>query len=231
MNLDDEELSALIRQHATHHSAPDSLRAGIRTHIALAEAARASQPVSMHKPWWQAIGWRSATAGAAVGMALTLVLSMVIVPRFEAQLANPSLEDELVGDHVRSMGMGPLIEVASSDRHTVKPWFQGKLDYAPPVPDLSAAGFPLLGGRVERVGGKAVAALTYAHDQHIINVFVWPAGRGQAPQVAVRKGFNLQHWSDSAMQVWVVSDAEAGEIEHFSVAWRGQVVSSEKAER
>ena len=231
MKLDDEDLSALIRQHATHHSAPDSLRAGIRTQVALADAARASRPLPMRKPWWQAISWRSATAGAAFGMALTLLLSTVIVPQFEAQLTRPTLEDELIGDHVRSMGLGPLIEVASSDRHTVKPWFQGKLDYAPPVPDLSATGFPLLGGRVERVGGKAVAALAYARDRHIINVFVWPAGRGQAPQVAVRKGFNLQHWSDSAMQVWVVSDVEAGEVEHFSVAWRGQVASSEKAER
>ena len=231
MNLDDEELSALIRQHATYHAAPDALRASIRTQVALAEAARASRPSSVRTPWWQAIGWRSATAGAALGMALMLVLSTVIIPQFEAQWATPSLEGELVGDHVRSMGMGPLIEVASSDRHTVKPWFQGKLDYAPPVPDLSAEGFPLLGGRVEHVGGKAVAALAYARDRHIINVFVWPASRPQAPQVAVRKGFNLQHWSDGAMQVWVVSDAEAGEVEHFSVAWRGQVVSSEKAER
>ena len=231
MNLDDKDLSALIRQHATHHAVPDSLRAGIRTQVALAEASRASRPSSMRTPWWQAIGWRSAAAGAAFGMALTLVLSTVIISQFEAQWATPSLEGELVGDHVRSMGMGPLIEVASSDRHTVKPWFQGKLDYAPPVPDLSAEGFPLLGGRVEHVGDKAVAALAYARDRHIINVFVWPAGRAQAPQVVVRKGFNLQHWGDGAMQVWVVSDAEAGEVERFSVAWRGQVVSSEKAER
>jgi anti-sigma factor RsiW len=159
------------------------------------------------------------------------VLSTVVIPQFEALRAVPSLEDELVGDHVRSMGTGPLIEVASSDRHTVKPWFQGKLDYAPPVPDLSAKGFPLLGGRVERVGEKAVAALAYARNKHIINVFVWPAGRPQAPLVAVRKGFNLEHWSDGAMQVWVVSDAEAGDVEHFGAAWRGQVVSSDKAER
>ena len=231
MSWDDEELSALIRQHATHHAAPDPLRASIRTQVALAEAARASQPLSMRKPGWRSINWCSATAGAAFGMALTVVLSTVIVPQFEAQWAAPSLQEELVGAHVRSMGMGPLIEVASSDRHTVKPWFQGKLDFAPPVPDLSAEGFPLLGGRVEHTGGKAVAALAYSRDRHIINVFVWPAGRGQAPQVAVRKGFNLRHWSDGAMQVWVVSDAEAGEVEHFSVAWRGQVVSPEKAER
>ena len=231
MSFDDKDLSALIRQHATHHAVPDSLRAGICTQVALAEAGRASRPSSMRTPWWQAIGWRSAAAGAAFGMALTLVLSTVIIPQFEAQWATPSLEGELVGDHVRSMGMGPLTEVASSDRHTVKPWFQGKLDYAPPVPDVSAEGFPLLGGRVEHVSGKAVAALAYARDRHIITVFVWPAGRAQAPQVAVRKGFNLQHWGDGAMQVWVVSDVEAGEVERFSVAWRGQLVSAEKAER
>ena len=231
MSFDDKELSALIRQHATHHAAPDSLRAGVRTQVALAEAGRAGWPSSVRTPWWQAFGWRSATAGAAFGMALTVMLSTVIVPQFEARWSTSSLEGELVGDHVRSMGMGPLIEVASSERHTVKPWFQGKLDCAPPVPDVSAEGFPLLGGRVERVGGKAVAALAYARDRHIINVFVWPAGRPQAPQVAVHKGLNLQHWSDGAMQVWVVSDAEAGEVEHFSAAWLGQVVSAEKAER
>ena len=231
MSPDDKELSALIRQHATHHAAPDSLRAGICTQVALAEAGRVSRSASVRTPWWQAIGWRSATAGAAFGMALTVVLSTLIVPQFEAQWATPSLEGELVGDHVRSMGMGPLIEVVSSDRHTVKPWFQGRLDYAPPVPDVSAKGFPLLGGRVEHVGGKAVAALAYARDRHVINVFVWPAGRAKAPQVAVRKGFNLQHWSDGAMQVWVVSDVEASEVERFSVAWRGQLVSAKEAER
>jgi anti-sigma factor RsiW len=77
----------------------------------------------------------------------------------------------------------------------------------------------------------SVAALAYARDRHIINVFVWPAGRPEAPQVAVRKGFNLQHWSDSAMQVWVVSDVEASEVVHFSDAWREQVISSAKTER
>ena len=118
----------------------------------------------------------------------------------------------------------------SSDRHTVKPWFQGKLDFAPPVPDLSPEGFPLLGGRVERVGGKAIAALAYARDRHILSVFVWPADQGQAPKLAERRGFHLQHWSEGAMQVWVVSDAEAVEVERFSVAWRRQVGSAVKAD-
>ena len=231
MSFDDKELSALIREHATHHAAPDALRAGIRTQLALAEAGRTSQSALVRIPWWQAFGWRSASAGAAFGMALTLVLGTVVIAPFEAPWATPSLERELVGDHVRSMGMGPLIEVASSDRHTVKPWFQGKLYFAPPVPDLSAEGFPLLGGRVELVGGRAVAALAYKRDRHILNVFVWPADHDRAPQVAVRQGFNLQHWSEGAMQVWVVSDVEAGEVQHFSVAWRRQVASTEKAER
>ena len=232
MNLEDQELSGLIRQHATRHTAPDTLRASIRTQIALQTAARPpNKPSSVRAAWWQALNWRSAAAGAAFGTALTVVLSTVIVPQFEAQWATPSIESELVGNHVRSMGMGPLIEVASSDRHTVKPWFQGKLDYAPPVPDLSAEGFPLLGGRVERVGGKAVAALAYARSRHILNVYVWPADRAQPPLTAVRKGFNLQHLSVGAMQVWVVSDVEASEVERFSGAWRRWVVSSEKTER
>ena len=232
MNFDDQELSRLIRQHATRHTAPDTLRASIRTQIALQTAARPpNKPSSVRAAWWQALNWRSAAAGAVFGMALTVVLSTVIVPQFESQWATLSIEDELVGNHVHSLGMGPLIAVASSDRHTVKPWFQGKIDYAPPVPDLSAEGFPLLGGRVERVGGTAVAALAYARNRHILNVYVWPADHAQTPLTAVRKGFNLQHLSVGAMQVWVVSDVEASEVASFSAAWRGWVVSSEKAER
>jgi anti-sigma factor RsiW len=124
-----------------------------------------------------------------------------------------------VADHVRVLKTGQLFQVASSDRHTVKPWFQGKLDYAPPVVDLEADGFPLLGGRVEQVAGGPVAALAYKSKLHIVNVFVWPTDSKIQPQLTQRSGFNLQHWSDGAMQVWVVSDLEAVEMERF-----GQVI-------
>jgi anti-sigma factor RsiW len=132
---------------------------------------------------------------------------------------------ELVADHVRALKTGSLFEVASNDRHTVKPWFQGKLDYAPTVIDLEAEGFPLLGGRVEHVAGAPVAALAYASRRHILNVFVWPADREQPPQRSQRSGFNLLHWSDGAMQVWVVSDLDAVEIERFGQAWRSRTAA------
>ena len=124
---------------------------------------------------------------------------------------------------MRALGGGPLIEVASSDRHTVKPWFQGRLDYAPPVPDLAAEGFPLVGGRVQGLRGRNVAALVYGRDLHRLNVYVWPADRVQPLQTSVLKGFHLAQWSDGAMQVWVVSDVEAGEVARFAAAWRARL--------
>jgi anti-sigma factor RsiW len=216
--MNDDELSALIRSNATRHQASERLRADVRTQIALQSAARddAAAAAKNKAQRWRGFGWRSAFAGFAGGVALTLVLSM-IVPQLMLQ---HSLLAELVANHVRALRDGPLIEVASSDRHTVKPWFQGKLDYAPPVVDLGADGFPLLGGRVERIAGAPAAALAYTSQRHIVNVFVWPADKEQLPQHLQRNGFNLLHWSDGAMQVWVVSDMEASEIERFGQAWR-----------
>ena len=137
--------------------------------------------------------------------------------------APDALPAELVADHVRALKFGPLIEVASSDRHTVKPWFQGKLDYAPQVVDLEADGFALLGARARPVAGAPRAALAYALRRHILSVFVWPAERQQAPAVTQHNGFNLLHWSDGAMQVWVVSDVEVNDLERFGQAWRARV--------
>jgi anti-sigma factor RsiW len=218
--MNDEELSTLIRKNATRHKASKALRAGVRTQIAL-QTARTGQSAARGTPHWRIFGWRSALAGFAGGVALTM-LAIIIVPRFVLQDALPA---ELVADHVRALKIGPLFEVASSDRHTVKPWFQGKLDYAPPVIDLEADGFPLLGGRIERVAGAPVAALAYTARKHIVNVFVWPLDKEQPPRHLQRSGFNLLHWSDGAMQIWVVSDVEAGELDRFAQAWRARAAS------
>jgi len=136
---------------------------------------------------------------------------------------NEPVDAELVADHVRALQVGPLTEVASTDRHTVKPWFQGRLDYAPPVFDLAAEGFPLVGGRIEHVRGSVVATLAYTRNRHVIDVFVWPSARQQAPVRSVRKGFNVLHWADGSMQYWAVSDLERGEMERFTQLWLGQV--------
>jgi anti-sigma factor RsiW len=217
--MNDDELSDLIRQHATRHRAGEQLRASVRTQIALQAAAHGEKQPQARRPW-HGFGWRGSMAGFASGVALTLALGW-IAPRI---LLQNSLPAELVADHVRVLKTGPLFEVASNDRHTVKPWFQGKLDYAPPVIDLEAEGFPLLGGRVEHVAGAPVAALAYASRRHIVNVFVWPADGEHAPQSTQRSGFNLLHWSDGAMQVWVVSDLDAVEMERFGQAWRARTV-------
>ena len=212
--MNDDELSELIRQNATRHRASDRLRASVRTQIALHAAAQADNADT--RRGWRGFGWRAAMAGFAGGVALALAVVWV-APRMAPQ---NSLTAEIVADHVHALKSGPLIEVASSDRHTVKPWFQGKLDFAPPVIDLETEGFPLLGGRVERVAGAPVAVLVYGRRKHILNVFVWPAEREQPSHRMQRNGFNVVQWSDGAMQIWVVSDLEAGEIERFGQQWR-----------
>jgi len=212
--LDDEQLSALIRSHASRHVAPESLRAGLRTQAALADAAR--RPA---RAWRWAFSWPNATLGFALG----LLCAVLVLPLWQRLGNDASLEAELVASHVRALQIGPLIEVASSDRHTVKPWFQGRLDYAPPVPDLAEDGFPLAGGRIDHVRGSAVAALAYHRRQHVIDVFVWPATSSLPPQAAVQRGFSVLHWSDGAMQVWAVTDAERAELERFAAAWRSKL--------
>ena len=221
MSLDDQTLSSLIRKHATRHAAPDALRAGIRTHLALAEASRSDPPRAAEKPrrHWFDFGWRTASVSFALGLACAFVV-LPVVQRMEW---NEPLDAELVADHVRALQVGPLTEVASTDRHTVKPWFQGRIDYAPPVFDLAAEGFPLIGGRIEHVRGSVVATLTYTRDRHLIDVFVWPSAAQQAPLRSVRKGFNVLHWADGSMQYWAVSDLERGEMERFTQLWLGQV--------
>jgi len=222
--MDDDELSALIRRQATRHRAGDRLRAGVQTQIALQLAsnpASADHPVPARR---FALAWRSAAAGFVAGAVLVGALGW-FVPRLAVQ---QSLPGELVASHVRALKAGPLIEVASSDYHTVKPWFQGKLDYAPQVVDLEAEGFALLGGRVEHVAGAPASALAYTRGHHVLSVFVWPAAASEAPQPTQRSGFNLLHWSDGAMQVWVVSDAERATLQAFGQAWRARVAAADR---
>ena len=223
MSNDDPDLSPLIRRHATRHEAPDALRAGIRTQVALAEAGRAepAAPSGSTRRAWFAARWRTAAASFAMGLACALL----VLPLAQRLDLSAPLDAELVADHVRALQVGPLTEVVSTDRHTVKPWFQGRLDYAPPVFDLAAQGFPLMGGRIEHVRGSVVATLAYARNRHVIDVFVWPSAAQAAPLRSVRKGFNVLHWADGSMQYWAVSDLERAEMERFAQAWRQQAAA------
>ena len=220
MNLDDQDLSALIREHATRHAAPDALRAGIRTQLALADAARSNAlaPAPARRRPWFDFGWGTASLSFALGLAC----AFVVLPLAQRLDLGEAVDAVVVADHVRALQVGPLTEVTSTDRHNVKPWFQGRLDYAPPVFDFAGDGFTLIGGRIEHVRGKAVATLAYSRNRHVVDLFVWPSAEQQAPLHSQRKGFNVLHWSDGAMQYWAVSDLERAEMNRFTQLWLAQ---------
>ncbi len=132
--------------------------------------------------------------------------------------AAPAMADEVVASHVRSLLAGHPSDVVSTDRHTVKPWFDGRLDYAPEVVDLAAAGYPLAGGRLDYLGGRPVAALVYRAGAHLINVFTWPvaAAGAEPPAESVRRGYRVVHWTAGSMTFWAVSDAAPGTLHDFA---------------
>ncbi|MDI1266761.1 MAG: anti-sigma factor, partial [bacterium] len=113
--------------------------------------------------------------------------------------------------------------VATSDQHTVKPWFNGKIDFSPPVVDLAREGFPLVGGRVDYIGGRVVAALVYKRQSHVINLFVWPAATGSTAAalrpVTSRDGYNIENWNAAGLHFWAVSDVNADDISRFRNAF------------
>ena len=127
-----------------------------------------------------------------------------------------SVAGEVVGDHVRALRDAHLFDVRSSDQHTVKPWFLGKLDFAPPVEDLSSIGFPLVGGRLDHVARRPVAALVYQRRLHPINVYIWPAADGTAASdTRSIRGFQVRHWIRNGMSFWAVSDLSDAELGEF----------------
>ncbi len=200
--------------------APDALRSRLTAAIA-AEVAGTAAPLPPAGAWARIAGWLGSflaplqpltlPASAAV-LALSVVL--VAMPRPETQ----NLPSELVGSHIRSMLADHLTDVPTSDRHTVKPWFNGQVPFSPPVVDLADHGFPLKGGRVDYVGGKVVAALVFQHEAHVVNLFVWP-GTGQESSGA-RDGFNLIGWTEGGLTFWAVSDLNAPELSDFARAFR-----------
>jgi len=157
------------------------------------------------RPWPRALWLAPVAAG--------LVLVAMLIPR----LGTPGTEAAVISAHVRSLMPEHLLDVPSSDTHTVKPWFNGRLDFSPPVKDLRAAGFPLAGGRLDYLGERRVAALVYQRHRHVINVFVWPTSRGDGGvENATHRGYNVLHWTQGGFEYWVVSDLNQGELGEFA---------------
>lgn len=150
--------------------------------------------------------WSLVPSLAALAAGLFLMLSL---PQ-----TGMMLPDELIAGHVRSLLANHLTDIETSDRHTVKPWFTGKIDFSPPVVDLAARGFPLVGGRVDYIGGRVVAALVYRRNRHLINVFIWPSTAATTATIE-RDGYNLINWTQAELSFWLVSDLNAAELRDF----------------
>jgi anti-sigma factor RsiW len=135
-----------------------------------------------------------------------------------------ALLDEAVADHVRSLQAGHLMDVVSTDQHTVKPWFAGKLDFSPPVVDLAGDGFPLAGGRLEQIDGQPAAALVFHRRLHTVNLFVWPAAASAIPpRGGAEKGYNAEGWSQGGMNFLAVSEIPASDLAQFAATYRARL--------
>ena len=199
-----QNLKKSLKQDSLFYSAPAELRQTLK--------AALRPPTEFNRPFRTWSWFTAATAGVAV-ICLALLLSLALTrPSPQQQLAQ-----DIVSSHIRSLMANHEMDVASSDQHTVKPWFDGKLDFSPPVKDLAAQGFPLIGGRLDYVGNRAVAVLVFHRYKHVINLFIWPTKESDS-EPAVRtaiNGYNLIHWSRGGMTFWAVSDLNERELMEF----------------
>lgn len=193
-----------------YHRAPEGLRRRLQTSPEHPQVAR--------PPRYRATWARLAAGALAAGLLLVgwlLGRSGIGLP--PAQPPDDPLAQQLLASHVRSLLPAEhLYDVKSSDKHTVKPWFTGRTDFSPDVPEPPTPDFSLVGGRLDYVGGRPVATLVYQRRQHIINVFEWPAAAGDAPcRPATRQGYHLIHWVRGGMAWWAVSDLNERELQEF----------------
>ena len=195
--------SHVLQEGLMHYAAPDVLKARIRTAIAQQDRNRA--PSFNH---WIRL--------AAAGLVIAIASSAATLAAVHRAAAPISIADEVLTSHIRSLMPGHLIDVASNDQHNVKPWFDGRIDLSPSVPALDSAGFVLVGGRLDYLAGRPVAAVVYARRLHRINVYSWPDAGSNAPASATEShGYHLVHWRTDGVGFWAASDLNPTELSQF----------------
>ena len=205
-----ENLRAGLQSAALYERAPSALRA--KVHAQFGAPARISPSSAMLRPnHWQ---WLAVAA-----VLFLAVAGWRLLPGVRNRGTENTVAAAVVDAHLRSLQPGHLEDVVSTDQHTVKPWFDGKLNFAPPVRDFSDKGFPLQGGRLDVVQGRTVAVLVYARRKHLVNVFIWPTSEPSSPPASgSHLGYNWTAWRKDGMEVWAVSDvnpADLSEIHHL----------------
>jgi anti-sigma factor RsiW len=201
-----EQLRNGLRMQAPRYTAPAHLQQ--RINVALRKAAKSEAPR-------RALPWNWLAVAASVLLCASLSWNFALLR--SRGPATDLLAQEVLSSHVRSLMGTHLVDVPSSDQHTVRPWFNGKLDFSPEVKDFASQGFRLVGGRVDYLGDRPVAALIYQRRQHFINLFTWPssspAPNGQSE--VKRSGYNILSWTQDGMTYWAVSDLQRSELDQF----------------
>jgi anti-sigma factor RsiW len=200
------------------YQAPDELKRRVLAAVAGTQrpgVGRMNRQIGPVNRWWWAVA-------AAIALAAGTAYLVIEANRSST---NDAIAGEVVSSHVRSLLASHMLDVVSSDRHTVKPWFAGKLDYSLEVPDLGREGFELAGGRLDYVGKRPTAALIYRRREHVINVFVWPHNSGPPADGRARslQGYNVINWTDGKMDAWAVSDLNEPELQDFTRRLRSAI--------
>jgi anti-sigma factor RsiW len=205
-----ETLRALLGNPQLKFEVPETLPGKVDSSIRSLTHSPRARPVRKYSAPWIYVP-------LALAAAMTLLFGLLFLNKsglFD-RLNTHSLVDEVVASHVRSMLATHLLDVPSTDQHTVKPWFDGKLKFAPPVHDFADHGFRLIGGRLDYLDNQEIAAVVYQRGKHIINVFVWPAESDVSGslQSFSRSGYNIIHWNRDGFEWWAVSDVNAADLE------------------
>jgi anti-sigma factor RsiW len=210
-----QQLRKVVGQDGVRWRAPDHVRAQVLASISRHAVPRSAVSRPFRNARWSDVfqfvrQWSFVPSLAALAAALIIVLAPV-------RDRSPVL-DEILSSHIRSLLVDHLTDVASSDQHTVKPWFNGKIDFSPPVVDLVSQGFPLMGGRLDYIDGRVVPVLVYKRNGHLINVFIWP-GQPSAMAMLSRDGYNIESWSRDGLTFWAVSDVSGADLSRFADAF------------
>jgi anti-sigma factor RsiW len=217
---------ARLREDLVYYPAPDTLRVRVRAALresARSESARRETAPASHDEARPApapartYGRRRWALGVAAAVALAAVSSGATLVATRAGEGATRVEQEVVASHIRSLMPDHLTDVRSNDQHNVKPWFNGRLDFSPTVPRLDSLGFPLLGGRLDYVGGRPVAVVVYGRRKHVINAYSWPASGGDTREARDEEnGYHTLHWRDGGVEHWLVSDLNPSELAQFA---------------